>query len=159
VRRFALALAAAGALSLAVGPISEALAAHAHDGSYGGYTDQRFQGKRGRVHFHVGNNGDWIKELSMNVLYTCPIYGPYPTTLRIHRVQVHNNGLFVKGTSFKTRAPGGHQGRVQLKIAGSFLYNGTFARGQVRLLMAIVTKNGVRERCAAVANFSGNKHR
>jgi hypothetical protein len=134
---------------------SEAQAKHARDGRFSGRTDQRFHGKRGKVVFSVGHHGQVLKNLEINLLYDCPKYGQWPSkmVIRTTKIQYHS-GIFLRTGSFTGRAYGGHKAKIQIRMAGRFTRSVT-ARGQLRALMSVVTKRGVRETCAAVANFYG----
>lgn len=150
-----LALVAAVATSLLALPATDALAKHARDGRFSGRTDQRFHGKRGKVVFTVGHHGQILKDLEINLLYDCPKYGQWPSQMVIRRTKIqYHSGIFLRTGNFKGKAYGGHRANIQIRMAGRFTRSVT-ARGQIRALMSVITPRGVRETCAAVANFYG----
>jgi len=143
---------AAGATAL---PATEASAKHARDGRFSGRTDQRFQGQRGKVVFTVARNGTRLRDLEINLLYTCPKYGTWPSRMVIRSTKIqYYSGIFLRTGNFTGRAYGGHRAKIQIRMAGRFTRSVT-ARAQLRAIMSVVTRRGVRETCTAVANFYG----
>jgi len=143
---------AAGAAAL---PATDALAKHARDGRFSGRTDQRFHGKRGRAVFTVGHHGQILKDLKIDLLYDCPKYGQWPSKIVISRTKIqYHSGIFLRTGNFTGRAYGGHKAKIEIRMAGRFTRTVT-ARAQLRALMSVITPHGVRETCAAVANFYG----
>ena len=155
IRTKRIALAAVLAAGVTALPATEALAKHARDGRFSGRTDQRFHGKRGKVVFTVGHHGQIIRNLEINLLYDCPKYGQWPSkmVIRTTKIQYHS-GIFLRTGNFKGHAYGGHRAKIAIRMAGRFTRSVT-VRGQLRALMSVVTPHGVRETCAAVANFYG----
>jgi hypothetical protein len=155
MRHGRLALVAALATGLTALPATDALAKHARDGRFSGRTDQRFHGKRGKVVFTVGHHGQILKDLEINLLYDCPKYGQWPSKMVIRSTKIqYHSGIFLRTGNFQGRAYNGHKAKIQIRMAGRFTRSVT-ARGQIRALMSVITPRGVRETCAAVANFYG----
>jgi hypothetical protein len=136
-------------------PATEALAKHARDGRFSGRTDQRYHGKRGKAVFTVERNGTRLRNLEIDLLYTCPKYGQWPSKMVIRTTKIqYYSGIFLRTGNFRGRAYGGHRAKIQIRMAGRFTRTVT-ARGQLRAIMSVITGRGVRETCTAVANFYG----
>jgi hypothetical protein len=102
-------------------PATEALAKHARDGRFSGRTDQRYHGKRGKTVFTVERNGTRLRNLEIDLLYTCPKYGQWPSKMVIRTTKIqYYSGIFLRTGNFRGRAYSGHRAKSQIRMAGRF---------------------------------------